>query len=141
VTNFVTPFGINQLLAEKQMLVNEKNNLNNANENEKRIALNYINAKLQLLNNRIVEAKIVNLNEQPQNEIRFGATITLRIEASRNIQTFQIVGVDEANISKGKVSFISPIAKVLINKKIGDKVNLKQAKKDIVFEIIDISYS
>ena len=140
VTNFVTPFGINQLLAEKQMLVNEKNNLNNANENEKRIALNYINAKLQLLNNRIVEAKIVNLNEQPQNEIRFGATITLRIEVSRNIQTFQIVGVDEANISKGKVSFISPIAKVLINKKIGDKVILKQARKDIVFEIIDISY-
>jgi transcription elongation factor GreB len=78
---------------------------------------------------------------QPQNEIRFGATITLRIEVSRNIQTFQIVGVDEANISKGKVSFISPIAKVLINKKIGDKVILKQAKKDIVFEIIDISYS
>ena len=62
VTNFVTPFGMNQLLAEKQMLINEKNNLNNANENEKRIALNYINAKLQLLNNIIVEAKIVNLN-------------------------------------------------------------------------------
>ena len=141
VTNFVTPFGMNQLLAEKQMLVNEKNNLNNANENEKRIALNYINAKLQLLNNRIVEAKIVNLNEQPQNEIRFGATITLRIEASKNIQTFQIVGVDEADISKGKVSFISPIAKALISKKIGDKIILKQAKKDFVFEIIDISYS
>ena len=139
VINFVTPFGMNQLLTEKQTLVNEKNNLNNASENEKRIALNYINAKLQLLNNRIVEAKIINLNEQPQNEIRFGATITLKMEASKNIQTFQIVGVDEANISKGKVSFISPIAKVLINKKIGDKVNLKQAKKDIVFEIIDIS--
>ena len=141
VTNFVTPFGMNQLLAEKQMLVNEKNNLNNANENEKRIALNYVNAKLQLLNNRIVEAKIVNLNEQPQNEIRFGAIIRLKIEASKNIQTFQIVGVDEADISKGKVSFISPIAKALISKKIGDKVILKQAKKDIVFEIIDISYS
>jgi len=141
VTNFVTPFGMNQLLAEKQMLVNEKNNLNNANENEQRIVLNYINAKLQLLNNRIVEAKIVNLNEQPQNEIRFGASITLKIEASKNIQTFQIVGVDEADISKGKVSFLSPIAKVLINKKIGDKVILKQAKKDIVFEIIDITYS
>ena len=141
VTNFVTPFGMNQLLAEKQMLVNEKNNLSNANENEKRIALNYINAKLQLLNNRIVEARIVNLNEQLQNEIRFGAMITLKIEASKNIQTFQIVGVDEADISKGKVSFISPIAKVLINKKIGDKVILKQAQKDIVFEIINISDS
>jgi transcription elongation factor GreB len=141
VTNFVTPFGMNQLLAEKQMLVNEKNNLNNSNENENRIASNYINAKLQLLNNRIVEAKMVNLKDQPQNEIRFGAMITLKIEASNNIQTFQIVGVDEADIRKGKVSFISPIAKVLINKKIGDKVILNQAKKDIVFEIINISYS
>jgi transcription elongation factor GreB len=140
VTNFVTPYGMSQLLAEKQMLVNEKNNLNSANEDEKRIGLNYINAKLQLLNNRIVEAKIVDLNEQPQNEIKFGAMITLKIEASKNIQTFQIVGVDEADIAKGKVSFISPIAKVLINKKTGDKITLKQAKKDIVFEIINISY-
>ena len=141
VTNFVTPSGMNQLLAEKQMLVNERNNLNSAIENEKRIALNYINAKLQLLNNRIVEARIVNLNEQPQNEIRFGAMITLKTETSKNIQTFQIVGVDEADISKGKVSFISPIARVLINKKTGDKAVLKQAGKDIVFEIIKISYS
>ena len=141
VTNFITLFGMNQLLAEKQMLEDERDNLNNANENEKRIELNYINAKLQLLNNRIAEAKIVNLNDQPQNEIRFGATVTLRTEGSGNIQTFQIVGVDEADISKGKVSFISPIARVLINKKTGDKVIIKQAGKDIVFEIIDILYS
>jgi transcription elongation factor GreB len=140
VTNFVTPFGMSQLLAEKQMLENEKNNLSSASESEKRIELNFINAKLQLLNNRITEARIVNLNEQPQNEIRFGATVTLKTEATKNLQTFQIVGVDEADISKGKVSFISPIARVLTNKKAGDKVTLKQAGKDIVFEIIDISY-
>jgi transcription elongation factor GreB len=141
VTNFVTPNGMNQLLAEKELLVNEKNNLNSTSENEKRIAVNYINAKLQLLNARITEAKIVNLSEQPKNEIRFGATITLKIEASQSIQTFQIVGVDEADVSKGKVSFVSPFARVLINKKVGDKVILKQAGKDIVFEIINIAYS
>jgi transcription elongation factor GreB len=141
VTNFVTPFGMNQLLTEKQTLVNEKNNLKSTSENEKRISSNYINAKLQLLNNRIAEAKIINPAEQPQNEIRFGAIITLRTEASDNHRTFQIVGVDETDISQGKVSFISPIARVLINKKIGDKVILKQAGKDIVFEIINISYS
>lgn len=140
VPNFVTPSGIDQLLAEKKMLVNEKNNLSNADENEKRIVLNYINAKLQLLDNRIAAAKIVNLNEQPQNEVRFGATVTLKTEASKNIQTFQIVGVDEADISKGKASFISPIARALINKKIRDRVILKQAGKDIAFEIIAISY-
>ena len=141
VTNYVTQVGMNELLSEKQILINEKNNLDSSNENEKRIMLNHINAKFQLLNNRIVEAKIVNLNEQPQNEIRFGAVITLKIETTKNIQTFQIVGVDEADISKGKISFISPIAKVLINKKIGGKAILKRAKENIIFEIMDIAYS
>jgi len=139
-TNFVTPSGMNQLLAEQQMLMDEKNDLKNTSDDEKRITLNYINAKLQLLNNRIAEAKVINLKEQPQNEIRFGALITLKTEGGDKNQTFQIVGVDEANISEGKVSFIAPLAKVLINKKIGDKVKLTQAGKDIVFEIIDISY-
>jgi len=141
VTNFVTPAGMNQLLAEKEMLINEKDNLSSDSENEKRIALNYINAKLQLLNNRIAEARIINLNEQPQNEIRFGALVTLKTEASNSIQTFQIVGVDEADISKGKISFISPVAKSLINKKIGDTVVLKRAKEDVVVEILAITYS
>jgi len=141
VTNFATPTGMDQLLAEKLMLVSEKDNLTGASENEKRIALNYINAKLHLLNNRIAEARIVNLKEQPQNEIRFGARVTLKTEGSGNIQTFQITGVDEADISKGKISFISPLAKVLINKKVGEKVFLKRSEGDIVFEIIDITYS
>ena len=140
VPNFVTRVGMNQLLAEKQMLVNEKDNLSSTSENEKRIALNYINARLNLLNNRIAEAKVVNQNEQPQNEIRFGAFVTLKTEGSGNIQTFQIVGVDEADISKGKISFISPLARTLINKKTGDIVMLKQAMKDTVFEIMDIAY-
>lgn len=141
VTNFVTQTGLDQLLAERQDLVNEKDNLNTSGENEKRVALNYINAKLLLLNNRIAEAKVVNLKEQPQNEIRFGAKITLKAGDSLKTQTFQIVGVDEADISKGKVSFLSPLARVLINKKIGDKVVLKRAVGDTVFEIMDISYS
>ena len=140
VTNFVTLAGMDQLLAEKQMLINEKDNLGSTNENEKRIALNYINAKLQLLNNRIAEARVVDLKEQPQNEIRFGAIVTLKTEASGNIQIFQIVGVDEANIAKGKISFISPLAKALINKKAGDKITLKRDREDIVFEIMDIAY-
>ncbi len=140
-TNYVTQVGMDELLAEKQMLITEKENLDSANEKEKRIALNHINAKLQLLNNRIISAKIINLNEQPQNEIRFGASVTLKIAATKKIQTFQIVGVDEANISKGKISFTAPIAKILINKKVGDKAILKRGKDDLVFEIMDIAYS
>ncbi len=140
VTNFVTPTGMDELLAEKQMLIHEKENLSSTNENEKRIALNYINARLQLLNNRISEAKVIDLKEQPQNEIRFGAIVSLKSEVSGNILIFQIVGVDEADIAKGKISFISPFAKALINKKTGDRITLKQNREDIVFEVKGITY-
>jgi transcription elongation factor GreB len=140
VTNFVTPSGMDQLLAEKQILIDEKNNLSSTSENEKRIELNYINAKLQLLNNRIAEAKVVDLKKQPQNEIRFGATVSLKAEVSGNIRIFQIVGVDEADIARNKISFISPLAKALINKRAGDRITLKRDREDIAFKIMDIAY-
>jgi len=140
VTNFVTQTGMNLLLAERDGLEKDKDGLGNLGENDKRIELNYINAKLQLLNNRIAEAKVISLTDQPQDEIRFGATVTLKTESSGSIQTFQIVGVDEADISKGKISFISPVARALINKKAGDKVTIKRASEDVVYEVIDIEY-
>jgi len=141
VTNYVTQVGMNELLAERKSLELEKENLDISNENEKRIALNHINAKLQLLERRIAEAKIVNLKTQPRNMVKFGAVITLKIEPTNKIQTFQIVGVDEANISMGKISFISPLAKLLINKKVGDKAVLKRANGNTVFEILGLTYS
>jgi transcription elongation factor GreB len=140
VTNYVTQAGMNELLEERQTLMNEKDNLDITNEKEKRIAINHINAKLQLLNNRIAEAKIVDLSEQPKNEIRFGAAVTLRLKPANKIRTIQIVGVDEANISKGKISFLSPLAKTLINKKKGETAILKLAREEHIFDIIDIEY-
>lgn len=139
--NYVTREGLDELLAEREELINEKENLNKADENEKRIVQNHINAKLYLLNHRIDTAIIVNLDEQPQDEIRFGARVTLKMEETGRIKTFQIVGVDEADVSKGKISFISPLANALTNKKEGDKVVLKRDKKDIVYEIISIAYT
>jgi transcription elongation factor GreB len=141
VPNFVTRNGMEQLLAEKEALIREKDNVGSSNENEKRIALNYINAKLQLLNNRIADARVVDLTEQPQNEIRFGATVTLKTEVSGKTQIFQITGVDEANIARGKISFISPLAKALINKKVGDTIALKRDREEIIYVIMDISYT
>ena len=113
--------------------------------------MNNITAKLKLLNNRITEARIINLEDQPKDEIRFGATVTLKTEGTNEMQTFQVVGVDEANISRGKISFLSPLARVLTNKKVGDKVVLKRPKGDRVFDnheynlpsskLISLSYS
>lgn len=140
VTNYVTPEGMEALADEKKRMVAEREALNTTNENERRIALNHINAKLQLLNTRIMSAKIVNLNSQPKDEVRFGAMVSLKIGDAKGFQKYQIVGVDEADIAKGKISFVSPIAKLLTNKKVGEKATLQLAKEERVFEIVDIAY-
>jgi transcription elongation factor GreB len=140
VTNYVTQVGMDELLDEKQQLINEREHLDITNEKERRIASNYISAKLQLLNERIITAQIIDLSKQPQNEVRFGTLITLKIGEDTKLQRYQIVGVDEADIAKGKISFISPIARILTDKKVGDKAVLKLANEDRIFEIMEITY-
>jgi transcription elongation factor GreB len=140
VTNYVTPFGMEELRTEKQALINEKGAIEAVTEQEKRIASNFIQAKIYLLEDRIATAKIVDLSEQPLGEIRFGATVKLKIGNSSKFQTYQLVGVDEADIAKSKLSFVSPIAKILIGKKVGEQAILKLAKEVRIFEVMGIKY-
>ena len=140
VTNYVTQVGMDELLAEKETLINERDDIDTTNEKEKRITTNYINAKLQLLTNRIATSKTINLSKQPASEIRFGALVTLKTGNKTTVHRYQIVGVDEADISKGKIAFISPIARILTEKKVGDIAILKLVKEDRIFKIIEITY-
>ena len=140
VPNYVTQAGMDELLAEKEALIAERSQPDGINENEKRIALNHINARMQLLENRIATARIVKPDKEGHDEIRFGAVVKLRMAANGSVQTIQIVGVDEADFSKGKIAFTSPLAKALINKKKGEKAVLKRDRKELVFEIVDINY-
>ncbi len=138
--NYVTQVGYDELLHERETLTQEREKLDRKSETDYRIAVNHINAIMLLLNNRISTAQIIKLEEQHLNEVRFGATVTLKINNSRQSQKFQIVGVDEANIKKMKISFTSPLAKILIEKKVGEKAVLKLEKEDRVFEIVRIGY-
>lgn len=140
VPNYVTQAGMDELLAERQALLDEMKNLDISSENERRLTVNFITAKLKLLNDRINESRIIDIKEQPPDEIRFGATVTIKTEGTGEMQTFQIVGVDETDPSRGKISFLSPMARVLTNKKAGDKVVLKRPKGDQVLEIMRINY-
>lgn len=76
----------------------------------------------------------------PPTGIRFGATIAIRSVGSGDLQTIRIVGVDEADVPAGKISFISPLAKVLINKKVGESAVLKLPREERHYEIVDVTY-
>ena len=138
--NFVTQNGMDSLLKEKEELLMEQENLDSSQEKEYRIAFNHLNAKLQLLNERIASAKIVDSKNLPQDEVHFGAKITFKNIENNATQTFQLVGVDEANISQKKISFITPLAKELMHKKVGEQAILNLGERKSIFEILKIEY-
>lgn len=140
VENFVTQYGMDLLLQEREDLSLEQDKLDQSQEKEWRIAFNYINAKLQLLTERITSAKIIDPTKLPQDEIHIGANVTFKNSAVNKEQKFQIVGVDEADIKKGKISFITPLAKALLNKKVGEKAVLNLGERKNEFEILEIKY-
>ncbi len=140
IPNFVTREGLDQLLKERDELLKEKDEISEepANENEKRIARNYHNARLQLLNDRISEARVVEVPDQHPAEVTFGSVVTLQQTGEDNEQNFRIVGVDEADITRGRLSFISPLARALMNKKAGDSIVLKGDSREITYRIVAI---
>ena len=67
------------------------------------------------------------------------ATVKFKNLKNNQIAQYQIVGVDEANITKGKISFLSPLSKVLMNKKAGETVSFNTPQGEMRMEILSIS--
>ena len=137
-TNYVTPNGLNELKNEEEALIEERANLDKQNDTERRRAQAVIDGKLKLLRERISTARLLKPEDQPVDEVRFGALVELM--QNGNKQEFQIVGVDEANVKKQKIAFVAPIAKAVTGKKVGDKVDFKLGEETRKLEILKITY-
>ncbi len=140
VVNYVTPKGFKSLKDEQRTLVDERKALREQSIENNRVQINYLTSKLDLLEERINSAKIVDLSSQIKNEIRFGATVTIYKKEEGCKEQYQIVGADEANVSQNKISFLSPLAKALINKKAGDEIILHTPNGKKLLRIKDIEY-
>ena len=140
--NYVTAIGRQQLLKEKESLEEERSELPEIEgEQERRIAKTVINEKLKLLDGRIASAQVLGFDEVPHNEVRFGATVKLKMTDRNIVQEFQLVGVDEADTKAKKVAFIAPIALAITGKSIGETALLRLGNREQKIEILEISYS
>jgi len=72
---------------------------------------------------------------EPTGRVIFGATVTLYNPDTDAFVTYQIVGEDEADVSAGKISVISPIARALMGQAEGDEVVVKAPAGDLQYEI------
>ena len=138
ITNFVTPEGFEALLKEKEDLLERLKELNAGEEIGKSTAVKVILIKLQMLENRILSSNIIDHEEQDKSEVRFGSTVVLQIGRTKKTREMQIVGVDEADMKQGKISFTSPLAEVLMKTKVGGRAVLKLAQGESVFKVLEI---
>lgn len=139
LTNYVTPFGMQLLLTEKQVIEDQRANLNVQDEQQRRRELAIINGKFLLLQERIASARVLHPKEQAQDEVRFGATVTIKM--NNQIQEFQIVGVDEADVKQQKIAFVAPISSVIIGKQVGEQVDFQLGNEVRKLEVLKITYS
>ncbi|MBB4080710.1 transcription elongation factor GreB [Lewinella aquimaris] len=139
-TNYVTPAGHRALEAERDQLEAARAALPTDNEDERRRAATVIDGKLALLQQRIVSARILDPADQPQEEVRFGAHVKLRQAGSNQIQEFQIVGVDEANVKEKKISFTAPIARAITGLWVGEVADFRLGSEVRKLEVIEIRY-
>ncbi|HSP46419.1 MAG TPA: GreA/GreB family elongation factor [Chthoniobacterales bacterium] len=139
--NYMTPAGAQKLRDELQRLVEVvRPELAEARDDP--------DAKRQLarLDHRIVQveeslqsAEIVTAASGPTDVVRFGACVTVR-ESDGGEASYRIVGVDETDTDKNWVSWMSPIAKALLNRKRGERIRFKFPSGEETLEIIEISY-
>ncbi len=100
----------------------------------------YIEARISEIQGQLANAQVINVSEIQAENVVFGATVkVVDIDTDKEMQ-YQIVGVPEADVDKGKISVASPIARALIGKYIGDQADVKAPGGVKSYEIVEIQY-
>lgn len=101
----------------------------------------FLERRIKELENKIANSHVIDITKiYPTGKIIFGATVTLINLIYKKKIKYKIVGEDEANIKKKKLSITSPIARALIGKKQGDIVNVNTPGGVVKYEINLIEY-
>ena len=101
----------------------------------------FVEGRIQEIESKLSRLQIIDVKQLNQDgRCVFGTTISLLNLSDDSEISYQIVGEDEADIDKGKISCHSPIARALIGNEEGDEVTVKAPKGDIVYEILEVHY-
>ncbi len=101
--------------------------------------LREIDRRIRFLTKRLEAAEVIDPAQQRRDRVLFGATVTVQDEEGHT-RRYRIVGIDESDPKNGGVSWISPIAKALLNSKEGDVVRFRSPKGEEELEVLEIRY-
>ena len=138
--NYLTPDGARRLREELDRLQEERPEVAASMDGgDTKRQLQVLDQRILQLQVSLQSAVVVSPPSSPEDCVRFGATVTVR-ERNGSESRYRIVGVDETDLDRGWVSWLSPIAKALLNARLGQRVRFKFPSGDTEFEIVGINY-
>ena len=99
-----------------------------------------LQAKINLLRDKLARAAIVDTSKLPKDEVVFGATVVVKDLDFGDEEIFIMVGAGEEDYDAGKILVTSPLAQGLMGKKKGDKVEIPVPKGTMSFEVLEIRF-
>jgi len=112
----------------------------NAEYHGARESLGMLQARINLLKDKLSRALLLDPSQMPRGEVAFGATVLVRDLDLDDEESFTLVGAGEEDYDVGKINVASPLAQGLLGKKVGDKVEIAVPRGVERFEIVKISY-
>jgi len=113
----------------------------NAEYHAARDQQSFAEGRIAEIESKLAGAQIIDVTTLPTSDrVVFGATVRLIDEENDAEKCYQIVGEDEADIKVGKISFVSPIARAVIGKCVGDSVEVHTPGGIKSYEIADVQY-
>lgn len=100
----------------------------------------FIEGRIMEINGKLARSQVIDPSTIQSEKIVFGATVVLTDQETQKKATYQIVGVDEADIKGGKIGITSPMARALIGKKEGDEAVVHAPKGEIRYDIVEVRY-
>lgn len=101
----------------------------------------FLEGRIRSMQDRLARAQVIDTANLPNNRVVFGATVLLEDCESAERVRYQIVGADEADVERGKISVNSPVGRALIGHSLDDVVKVKTPAGIKEFTILEISTS
>ena len=112
----------------------------NAEYHAAREQQSFAEGRIKDIEGKLSNAQVIDITRMPvSDKIIFGTTIIVADENNNEI-TYKIVGEDEADLKKDKISVTSPISRALVGKSEGDEVTIKTPSGNIIYEIVEVKY-
>lgn len=96
--------------------------------------------RIKELEDMLNRAEVIDVSKLSGKRVQFGATVKLVNEDTDKEVTYQIVGEYEANVEQGKISIVSPLARGLIGKEVGDSVEVNTPGGGKSYEILSVKF-